>query len=299
MVKNLRRLLSRLRSSGPENISQRKITRDSVADALARKPRRICFASTHQNALKRQEGARWVGSFSVPFPESVYPLFYDMTELELKESTRQFEDQQRPTWWRSVRDEKEFDKIHGWMEGVGSLVFLSDQLALSVSLGEYQTPGGGRSEIGELEYQAKFHKDAGAIEDLIKRCRSVIRLLPYYSDADAICAVPPREGKEFDLPTIIAGRLAKKLDIPDLTRKIKWKGDKPSLKEVPFSEKWDALAATGIESEDIRAKSVVLLDDLYQSGITIQFVARQLLKAGAKQVFGLTLVKSRRDSDNE
>ena len=48
----------------------------------------------------------------------------------------------------------------------------------------------------------------------------------------------------------------------------------------------------------ISEEKVLLVDDLYQSGITMQFVAMHLLGAGAEQVYGLALVKSRRDSDN-
>lgn len=158
MVDKLKMLLSRL-TGFPSYPAQGEISKDTVANALKRKPRRICFASTHKNALKRKEGDRWVGSFSVPFPESVYPIFYKMTDLDLRESAKVFEGQQRPGWWRSVRDEEEFEKIEEWMREMDSLVFMSDQLALSVSLGEYQTPEGGRSEIGELEYQAKWKQD--------------------------------------------------------------------------------------------------------------------------------------------
>jgi predicted amidophosphoribosyltransferase len=43
---------------------------------------------------------------------------------------------------------------------------------------------------------------------------------------------------------------------------------------------------------------VILIDDLYQSGITMQYVASRLLQAGAASVLSLTIVKSNRDTDN-
>ena len=87
--------------------------------------------------------------------------------------------------------------------------------------------------------------------------------------------------------------------IPDLTADFAWKGQKPSLKETAFAEKWDALAKVGLKSKKVSVSSVILLDDLYQSGITMQFVASHIISAGSKQVYGLSLVKSRRDSDNQ
>lgn len=137
------------------------------------------------------------------------------------------------------------------------------------------------------------------IEKLVAVARSRIESLPYYRDADAICAVPPRPGKGFDLPTEVVERLANVLDIPDLTPQLQWKGAKPSLKETPFEEKWDALAGVGMKPAEISAKAVIVFDDLYQSGITIQFVASHLVRCGAKQIFGMTIVKSRGDQDNQ
>lgn len=36
----------------------------------------------------------------------------------------------------------------------------------------------------------------------------------------------------------------------------------------------------------------MLVDDLYMSGITLQYVAMKLKEAGARKVYGLCLVKS-------
>ncbi len=44
---------------------------------------------------------------------------------------------------------------------------------------------------------------------------------------------------------------------------------------------------------------ILLLDDLYQSGITMQYVAMKLQKAGAEKIFGLSIVKSLNDTDNQ
>jgi predicted amidophosphoribosyltransferase len=43
---------------------------------------------------------------------------------------------------------------------------------------------------------------------------------------------------------------------------------------------------------------VILIDDKYQSGTTMQFVAMKLQEAGARYIFGISLVKTLRDTDN-
>lgn len=50
---------------------------------------------------------------------------------------------------------------------------------------------------------------------------------------------------------------------------------------------------------DVEGKSVILIDDLYQSGSTMWTVAKLLKKKGAKRVLGLACVKSWRDTDNQ
>jgi len=44
--------------------------------------------------------------------------------------------------------------------------------------------------------------------------------------------------------------------------------------------------------------AVIVIDDKYQSGISIQFVASVLRAAGAGEIFGFCAVKTLRDTDN-
>ncbi|MBF0334071.1 MAG: nickel-dependent hydrogenase large subunit, partial [Alphaproteobacteria bacterium] len=46
------------------------------------------------------------------------------------------------------------------------------------------------------------------------------------------------------------------------------------------------------------APAVILIDDKYQSGVTLQYVASRLYQAGARRVYGLCAVKTMRDTDN-
>ena len=43
---------------------------------------------------------------------------------------------------------------------------------------------------------------------------------------------------------------------------------------------------------DLNGKTVLLVDDMYQSGITLQYIAMRLKERGADRVFGMALVKS-------
>ncbi len=46
---------------------------------------------------------------------------------------------------------------------------------------------------------------------------------------------------------------------------------------------------------DVHDRELVLIDDIYQSGFTLNEIGRILLEAGARSVFGLVATKTGRD----
>lgn len=45
-------------------------------------------------------------------------------------------------------------------------------------------------------------------------------------------------------------------------------------------------------NHEFEGKRILLLDDLYQSGVSMQFTAMKLYLAGANEIYGLSIVKS-------
>ncbi|WP_299391211.1 phosphoribosyltransferase [Pelagibius sp.] len=279
-----------------EEILGPKISRERFeqirSDEIAR---RIHFPTTHSTALKRSEGEKWYGSFSVPFWESVGLVFEQQTGLELFRS--------KYGYWRSIRDESEYEAIADWIESQRNRVFLRDCLDASIALSfNFMEKAERRyTKLGKLEHDAKYQQDESAVRKLAGICVRVIRSLPSYKDATHISAVPPRPDKGFDLPSSIAGQVAQALSMIDVTSLYEWSGDKGSLKEAADAEKWDQLEAAGLNfvGGDLSGTRVILIDDLYQSGQTMQFVASRLAEANAGEILGLALVKSWRDTDNQ
>jgi predicted amidophosphoribosyltransferase len=279
-----------------ENICQNPITKETVFDCWHKNPKRICFATTHLNALKREDSQYGIGKFSIPFTNTVYPIFYADTQIKLWES-------QYKTWWLSIRTEAEFDTIQQWINKVEGIVFLRDSLALSLALSENMKNDTQRTNMGELEYQAKYSQDEdvkkNAVVALYKLLSTKITQLPFYNQADLLCAIPPSNSNKFSLPNFLVANLAKKLNTTDITEYLNWQNEKPSLKELEVHQKWDTLELVGLNVNiNLEGKTVLLLDNLYQSGMTMQYVAMRLQQAGAKAIYGLSIVKSRRDTDN-
>lgn len=261
---------------------------------------RFCLQGKMKTYLKRTEGAGFVGSFRSPFLETVGALFQAETGLSLKRDNF-------GRYWISIRTEHDFERIEAWCHRHEALVFIRSRMSLCVAMSMHQTLDNNsgawqRTELGELEYRAKFGQDRGAMDVLLERLVEFRNRLPYYRDSEktVVCAVPPLPDKKFDLPSWLAAALGQHQGLTDVTEGVRWRGEKRSLKELPLEQKWAALEAVDLDvSYDLSGSRVILIDDLYQSGITMHFVASRLLEAGAEHVFGLSIVKSVRNRDNQ
>lgn len=159
-----------------------------------------------------------------------------------------------------------------------------------------------RTEFGAYEYEAKQNGCVASIEAIAQRMCDLIKFLPPYRDANLICGVPKEESKGFHLPEELAKRVTSHTGIGDITANFRFGANKPSLKNLPIEQKWDALEGCDFnanpESINLEGQSIILIDDKYQPGVTIQYVASQLQKRGAARVLGLCAMKTWRDDDN-
>jgi predicted amidophosphoribosyltransferase len=174
-------------------------------------------------------------------------------------------------------------------------------LALGINLEE--GPDGepaGHTPLGELEARAKAAPDEEALSQLMAAFLEAIQTVPGYRDAKFVAAVPPRLGKEYDLPSVLAARIAAALSLDDLTPRFQSAAPKGTVKTARLEEKWAAWEQSGLTFEPSLPKrpAVILIDDKYQSGMSIQFVASVLRSAGAGDIYGLCAVKTWRDTDN-
>jgi predicted amidophosphoribosyltransferase len=188
-----------------------------------------------------------------------------------------------------------------WQEERAQYVFLRDNLGCSVALDFNLAQAGLYTGLGQAEHDAKASQDKNALRALCSACLPAIeRLLPY-RQADAICAVPPSPDKDWDLPTELVRRIAGKCGKADISPNVKFAKKKESVKELSLADKWKALLAADLQvsRRAVAGKSIILLDDKYQSGTTAQFVAAKMFESGAQEVYGHFCVKTWRDTDNQ
>lgn len=152
------------------------------------------------------------------------------------------------------------------------------------------------TKAGKAEHAAKEEQDPKAIAGLAKALAKVIESHPTMNRADFIAAVPPRPSKAFHLPVELVKQIGGLLNRNTGLAVTKIEHEK--LKNLAVEDKVKTLLNAFTLHEPVQGKTIVLIDDLYQSGVTLWSLARFLKQNGARAVYGLACVKSWSDSDN-
>ena len=155
-----------------------------------------------------------------------------------------------------------------------------------------------RSELGELLFRLKSRADESALDDILQ---TVVEYLTkswrIVASLDLIIPMPPSNISRPSQPVLKLARGVSSrtgiLVLEDALVKIK---ETPQLKNVyDYHERTELLKdAFRVERSLVQGRSLLLLDDLYRSGATMNEASRVLRETGnAKMVYVLALTKTR------
>lgn len=154
-----------------------------------------------------------------------------------------------------------------------------------------------RTEVGELLYRLKYRRNSEALDPLVKA--SIAFISNWQVAFDAIIPVPPTRTRHFQPVFEIAIRLAKALGLPlfkDFVQKIK---NNREIKNVfDYTERHRLLNnAYSVRDQSLHGKAVLLFDDLYRSGATMNAVTQTLYgQAQCSDVYVLALTRTKAKS---
>lgn len=150
-----------------------------------------------------------------------------------------------------------------------------------------------RSPIGELVYRLKYKSDSKAIEPIVQTVKDF--LSGWDIHPNLLVPVPPSNVARRNQPVIeIARRLSKITGLQLGEQCVKKVKKTSQLKDgADFDEKVEVLKDAFEISEDVAGKKILIFDDLYDSGATMNTIAEGLWKKGARAVYALTLTRTR------
>ncbi len=152
-----------------------------------------------------------------------------------------------------------------------------------------------RSPIGELLYQLKYKADKTAIKEIVAVASNFL-VSDWKISVDAIVPVPPSKTNRPIQPVImIAKDISTSLKIAYAEALVKTKGT-PELKNIfDYQRRSELLKdAFDIRGREVKGKNILLFDDLFRSGATLNAITQVLYNIGkVKKVYVLSLTKTR------
>lgn len=151
-----------------------------------------------------------------------------------------------------------------------------------------------RTELGELVYRLKNKADKKALNMILEIAEQFLR--QWNPPFDILIPVSPSRPRAYQPVLEIARGLGQRFGRPvceDCLVKVK---RTPELKNVfEYSERLKLLQdAFRVTPETVKGRQLLLLDDLYRSGATLEAAANTLQSAGPKSICILVLTRTRR-----
>ena len=151
-----------------------------------------------------------------------------------------------------------------------------------------------RSEVGELLYRLRYHLDTTAIPEIVAAAASLFEL--WNPGIELIVPVPPSRVRSMQPVLRVGSILAERLNVPFASTCVTRVREVPELKNVyDYHERLRLLAgAHTVDRTMVQRRRVLLFDDLYRSGATLNEITALLYdQGGAADVFALTLTQTR------
>ncbi|MBM4296406.1 MAG: ComF family protein [Deltaproteobacteria bacterium] len=148
--------------------------------------------------------------------------------------------------------------------------------------------------INELLFRLKYRSDETAESKLVDTAATFIR--EWAVQPSIIVPVPPtRAYRKLQPVARLADGLAARLKIPTANDAIRKQKQFAQLKNVYDAEQRRKLlvGAFEVNSSQVKGHHVLLVDDLYRSGATMNAMAEALLRSGATAVFAFAFTQTR------
>ncbi|MGC2422191.1 MAG: phosphoribosyltransferase family protein [Candidatus Acidiferrales bacterium] len=152
-----------------------------------------------------------------------------------------------------------------------------------------------RTELGELLFRMKYRAGGNAVlADIIDTVADFVAR--WDPPIDSVVPSPPSEARKVQPSVEIAQELAKRLGLPVYNEAVIKVKTTQQMKNIDdWSERQRVLAeAMQPGRSDVKGRSILLFDDLIESGSTLRRAADVLLEdGGAQRVYALVLTRTK------
>lgn len=183
----------------------------------------------------------------------------------------------------------------------GTLLLPSHLFTRGFALDWYSIPGQRprkRTELGHLLFEYKHQTRYGNIEQLAVHVSRFIKHHPLYLTADFIVPIPVNDiSRPFDLVARLAELAGTMVSIPvlgNLLQKTRASVSQRTLVDIKAKRDNVQGLYSCLNSNLIKGRSIILFDDIFDTGASMVDAVRALRDAGARQVYALTVTRTSR-----
>ena len=152
-----------------------------------------------------------------------------------------------------------------------------------------------RTELGEAVYQLKYgSRDE---EEAVKLASTAVAFIKKWKiELDAVLPMPASKSRTVQPVLLIAKEIARQLGLEFLAEAVTRNKKTPELKNVDGAERQKLLAdAHEVIASMTKGRRILLVDDLFQTGATMNAVAAILQSKGhAAKVYALAITRTKR-----
>jgi len=163
------------------------------------------------------------------------------------------------------------------------------------ALGFHSRISGGdwsRSGVGDLTYRLKYESDTTVLPALIQQTLDLFQAHPETNQAEIIIPVPSTTERKVNPVHAFCEALAGKIKMPMQTLVAKTRQTQPQKEMKTLAQKRANVAGAFSLRGEVKGRKVLLVDDLFDSGATLDEITRLLLKHGAARVNVLALTRT-------
>lgn len=159
--------------------------------------------------------------------------------------------------------------------------------------------------VKNLIWRLKYRKEKAAALPLAKILLEYIRIAgfigsngPLKPSNTVIAPIPLHSARErqrgFNQSSLLAEKLAENLNLRIVTSLIREKNTKPQAEIEGLEKRQENIAGCfNVKNNDeIKGKNILLIDDVFTSGSTLNEAAKVLKAAGAKKIIGLVVARA-------
>lgn len=194
--------------------------------------------------------------------------------------------------------------IKDFLAMLSNHVYLDDRLHCTFALDYHMCPPyysdciDSRTELGDCVYHAKYNNNIIKANKLVKHFANFISQHPLYKQADYLLPVPYFGEKKFDLPTFLVNKLNQHFDKVSINQAVQKTKKTPEMKNItdPLEKFEHMVDCYSVVDNVFDKRTIIIVDDLYHTGTTIEALEKIVSNAGAK-VLGLVATKTLKASN--